>query len=126
MLSILLFCHLGPSRSYPHSRLYFPLNVTAPVGPLLTSIFFMVIDQSPDRVHPTGSETKYHVFNNKITDNVDIYHSEATTLKRKACTMKYTKNKGTYCNYSYTSSKPRDYIQTITILLIPTTQLQMG
>ena len=41
---------------------------------------------------PTGSETKYHVFNNQITDNVDIYHSEATTLIPKACTMKYTKN----------------------------------
>ena len=51
----------------------------------------MVTDQLPDRIHPTGSETKYHVFNNKITDNVDIYHSEATTLKPKACTMKYTK-----------------------------------
>ena len=48
--------------------------------------------QLPDRVHPTGFETKYHVFNNQITDNVDIYHSEATTLKPRACTMKYTKN----------------------------------
>ena len=46
-------------------------------------------DQLPDRVHPIGSETKYHVFNNQITDNVDIYHSEATTLTPKACTMKY-------------------------------------
>ena len=53
---------------------------------------FMTMGQLPDRVHPTGSETKYHVFNNQITDNVDIYHSEATTLKPKACTMKYTKN----------------------------------
>ena len=52
----------------------------------------MTTGQLPDRVHPTGSETKYHVFNNQITDNVDIYHSKATTLKPKACTMKYTKN----------------------------------
>ena len=52
----------------------------------------MTTEQLLDRVHPTGSETKYHVFNNQITDNVDIYHSEATTLKQKACTMKYTKN----------------------------------
>ena len=49
-------------------------------------------EQLPDRVHPTGSETKYHVFNNQITDNVDIYHSEATTLIPKACTLKYTQN----------------------------------
>ena len=49
-------------------------------------------DQLPDRVHPTGSETKVHVFNTQITDNVDIYHSEATTLIPKACTMKYTQN----------------------------------
>ena len=47
----------------------------------------MSTGQLPDRVHPTGSETKYHVFNNQITDNVDIYHSEATTLIPKACTM---------------------------------------
>ena len=52
----------------------------------------MTREQLPDRVHPTGSETKYHVFNNQITDNVDIYHSEATTLIPKACTMKYTQN----------------------------------
>ena len=52
----------------------------------------MTRGQLPDRVHPTGSETKYHVFNNQITDNVDIYHSEATTLKPKVCTMKYTTN----------------------------------
>ena len=52
----------------------------------------MTTGQLPDRVHPTGSETKYHVFNNQITDNVDIYHSEATTLIPKACTMKYTQN----------------------------------
>ena len=52
----------------------------------------METDQLPDRVHPTGSATKYHVFKNQITDNVDIYHSEATMLKPKACTMKYTKN----------------------------------
>ena len=59
----------------------------------ITDIYVsMVTDQSPDRVHSTGSETKYRVFNNKITVNVDIYHSEATTLKQKACTMKYTKN----------------------------------
>ena len=44
----------------------------------------MTTGQLPDRVHPTGSETKYHVFNNKITDNVDIYHSEATTLIPKS------------------------------------------
>ena len=36
----------------------------------------MTTEQLPDRVHPTGSETKYHVFNNQITDNVDSYHSE--------------------------------------------------
>ena len=52
----------------------------------------MKTGQLPDRVHPTGSETKYHVFNNQITDNVDIYHSEATTLIPKARTMKYTQN----------------------------------
>ena len=51
----------------------------------------MTTGQLPDRVHPTGSETKYHVFNNQITDNVDIYHSKATTLIPKACTMKYSK-----------------------------------
>ena len=56
----------------------------------------MATDQLPDRVHPTGSETKYHVFNNQITDNVDIYHSEAMTLKPKACSMKYTKNIGAH------------------------------
>ena len=28
----------------------------------------MTTGQLPDRVHPTGSETKYHVFNNQITD----------------------------------------------------------
>ena len=40
----------------------------------------MTTGQLPDRVHPTvtGSETKYHVFNDQITDNVDIYQSEAT------------------------------------------------
>ena len=32
----------------------------------------------------------HHVFN-QMTDNGNIYHSEATTLKPKACTMKYTK-----------------------------------
>ena len=52
----------------------------------------MTTGQLPDRVHPTGSETKYHVFNNQITDNVDIYHSEATTLIPKVCSMKYTQN----------------------------------
>ena len=51
-----------------------------------------IMDKLPDRVHPTGSETKYHVINNQITDNVDINHSEATTLIPKACTMKYTQN----------------------------------
>ena len=82
--------------------------------------------QLPNRVKQTGSETKYHVFNDQITDNVNIYHSEARTLIPKACNMKYTKkHKGTYLNYSYTTSKPRDYIQTFTILLIPTIQLQM-
>ena len=86
----------------------------------------MTTGQLPDKVHPTVSETKYHVFNNQITDNVDIYHSEATTLIPKACTMKYTKkHKGTYRNNSYTTSKPRDFIRTFTILLIPTIQLQM-
>ena len=50
----------------------------------ITDIYVsMVTDQLPDRVHPTGSETKYHVFNNQITDNVDIYHSEAMTLNQK-------------------------------------------
>ena len=59
----------------------------------ITDIYIsMITDQLPDRVHPTGSETKYHVFNNQITDNVNIYHSEATMLKPKALTMKYTKN----------------------------------
>ena len=28
----------------------------------------MKTEQLPDRVHPTGSETKYHDFNNQITD----------------------------------------------------------
>ena len=32
----------------------------------------MTMGQLPDRLYPTGSETKYHVFNNQITDNVDI------------------------------------------------------
>ena len=87
---------------------------------------WLQIDHLPDRVHPTRSETKYHVFNNKITDNVDFYHSEATMLKPKVCTMKNTKkHKDTYCNYSYTTSKPRDYIRTFTILLITTIKLQM-
>ena len=52
----------------------------------------MTMKQLPDRVHPTGSETKYHVFNNKITDNVDIYHSEATTLIPKSVYYKVYKN----------------------------------
>ena len=57
-----------------------------------TLTFSMTTEQLPDRVHPTGSETKYHVFNNQITDSVDIYQGEATTLIPKACTMKYTQN----------------------------------
>ena len=59
---------------------------------ILDARISITTDQLPDRVHPTGSETKYHVFNNPITDNVDIYHSEAMTLIPKACTMKYTQN----------------------------------
>ena len=59
---------------------------------ILDARISITTDQLPDRVHPTGSETKYHVFNNQITDIVDIYHSEATTLIPKACTMKYTEN----------------------------------
>ena len=59
---------------------------------ILDARITIATDQLPNRVHPTGSETKYHVFNNQITDNVDIYHSEATTLIPKACTMKYTQN----------------------------------
>ena len=46
----------------------------------------MTTEQLPDRVNPTGSKTKYHVFNNQITDNFDIHHREATTLKPKVCT----------------------------------------
>ena len=83
---------------------------------ILDARISITTDQLPDRVHPTGSQTKYHVFNNQITDNVDIYHSETTTLIPKACTMKYTQNikhKGTYRNCSYTTSKPRDYIRTL-------------
>ena len=52
----------------------------------------METDQVPDRVHPTGLKRSITFFNNQITDNVDIYHSEARTLKPKVCTMKYTKN----------------------------------
>ena len=86
----------------------------------------MTTEQLPDRVHPTESEMKYHVFNNQITDNVDIYHSEATTLKSKACTMKYTKNIRAHTVTTHIQpEKPRDYIRTFTILLIPTIQLQM-
>ena len=59
-------------------------------------------EQLSDRVHPTGSETKYHVFNNQITDHVDIYH---TTLKTKRVLRSIQKkHKGTYRNYSYTTS----------------------
>ena len=63
-----------------------------PLTHILDARISITTDKLPDRVHPTGSETKYHVFNNQITDNVDIYHSEATTLIPKACTMKYTQN----------------------------------
>ena len=59
---------------------------------ILDSRISITTDKLPDRVNPTGSETKYHVFNNQITDNVNIYHSEATTLIPKACSMKYTQN----------------------------------
>ena len=68
----------GRFNIWPHSHTHARISITT--------------DQLPDRVHPTGSETKYHVFNNQITDNVDIYHSEATTIIPKACTMKYTQN----------------------------------
>ena len=63
----------------------------------------MTTGQLPDRVHPTGSETKFHVFNNQITDNVDIYHNEATTLIPKACTMKYTKHIRAHTNIYHTA-----------------------
>ena len=85
----------------------------------------MTTGQLPDRVHPTGSETKYHVFNNQITDNVDIYHSEATTLIPKACTMKYTQNIRAHTVTTHIQPQNPDYIRTFTILLIPTIQLQM-
>ena len=52
----------------------------------------MTTEQLPNRVHPTGSETKYHVFNNKITDNVHSYHSEATTLIPKSVYYEVYKN----------------------------------
>ena len=52
----------------------------------------MTTGQLPDRAHPIGSQTKYQVLNNQITDNVDIYHSEAMMLIPKACTMKYKQN----------------------------------
>ena len=81
--------------SHPYSFHFFPPTGWYNIWPTMhnhDAHTSMTTDQLPDRVHPTGSETKYHVFNNQITDNVDIYHSEATTLKPKACTMKYTKN----------------------------------
>ena len=89
----------------------------------------MTTGQLPDRVHPTGSETKYHVFNNQITDNVHIYHSEATTLIPKARTMKYTHTVTThiqpqnpeiiyehlpYCSYQPYSFKCDKYISMVT------------
>ena len=86
----LLFRHCGPPRSF----LLFPPTGWCNSWPTTDNHdthASMETDQLPDRVHPTGSETKYQVFNNQITDNVDIYHSEATTLKPKVCTMKYTK-----------------------------------
>ena len=96
-------------------------QVDSTFGPthILDTRISTTTDQLPNRVHPTGSETKYHVFNNQITDNVDIYHSEATTLTPKACTMKYTTHiqpqnpEIIYEHLPYCS------------LLIPTIQLQM-
>ena len=43
----------------------------------------MTTEQLPDRVHPTGSVTKYHVFNNQITDNVDIITAKPRRLNQK-------------------------------------------
>ena len=83
-----------PGPSYIISSSPTGWNIVSPFGPthILDARITIATDQLPNRVHPTGSETKYHVFNNQITDNVDIYHSEATTLIPKACTMKYTQN----------------------------------
>ena len=113
MYNLIKKCHFHRSNfSYScHCRCYDSVRTVLLPGPLLdhqittnsliqhlapTHILdariSITTDQLPDRVHPTGSETKYHVFNNQITDNVDIYHSEATTLIPKACTMKYTQN----------------------------------
>ena len=86
----------------------------------------MTTGQLPDRVHPKGSETKYHVFNNQITDYVDIYHSEATTLIPKACTMKYTNKIRAHTVTTHIQPQNPEFLyNTFTILLIPTIQLQM-
>ena len=77
----------GPSLIYRS-----PLTGWYNIWTTLDAHISMTTGQLPDRVHPTGSETKYHDFNNQITDNVDIYHSKARTLIPKLCTMKYTKN----------------------------------
>ena len=130
------FCsllHLGPPNSFhlfPPTGWYniwpTPNNHDAHTS--------MTTDQLPDKVHQTASETKYHVFNNLKTDNVDIYHSEATRLIPNACTMKYTKNIRThtvtthiqpqnpeiiyehlpYCSYQPYSFKCDKYISMVT------------
>ena len=79
---LLLFRHFGPPDSF---NLFPPKGWcnSWPTTDNHDTHASMETDQLPDRVHPTGSERKYHVFNNQITDNVDIYHSEATMLNQK-------------------------------------------
>ena len=132
LLLLLPLCSLRlliPSSWAPHSFHLFPPTGwcnTWPTTDNHDAHASMTTDQLPDRVHPIGSETKYHVFNNQITDNVDIYHSEATTLKPKACSMKYTKNIRAHTVTTHIQpKKTRDFIRTFTILLIPTIKLQM-
>ena len=71
--------------------------------------------------NPTGSETKYLVINNMSI----LITAKPRRLTQSMYYDAYEKQNGTYCNYSYIISKPRDYKRTFTILLIPTTQLQM-
>ena len=75
------------------------------------------------RAHPTLSETKY-VINNQITDNVDIYHSQATMLRQERMHRDvYEEQKAKHYKCSFVISDPRYYIQTFTILIIQTIEL---
>ena len=74
--------------------------------------------------HLTGSETKYCVINNQITDNVDIFHSEATTLSPSSVYRDVNEEqKAKHCKCSYIITNPRYYKRTFAILLIPTIML---